>query len=560
MQKKIIASLVALTVLSSGCANTRLSPQIDKDVDASTKQASAKVKQLEQTTQKKSVVEHQQGMWLAGKPIALEKTRQLPAQLLQQITMNREVNSLNDVAERITVNTGIPVFITPEAANPMAMTGGAPGMPAAGGMPGVPGMAPPLPSPIGGMPGTPGMSGLPGQFGMFQPYSISYKGPVSGLLDLVAAKYGVSWEFREGRIVFFLTDTKTFTINAIPGTSKLQATVSSTTSGGSGSSGSGISTSSTSTSNGQSTSVDSDLSVWQGIEDSIKSMLSTRGKVIVSPATGTVTVTDTPNILSRVESYVDDENAKLSKQVMINVKVLSVNLSDKDQYGINWNVVFNQLSKNFGWTYSNAFPVDSGASSLALKVLNTATATNLTQLAGSQAIINAFSTQGKVSLVTSASVTTLNNQPVPVQVGRDTSYIQSVSTTATTNAGTTATITPGIVSSGFSMNLLPHMLDNNKLLLQYAIDISTLLDLKSVTSGGQTIQTPDMDKRNFLQRVALKSGETLILSGFEQSSNNMTRQGVGSPQNSALGGGINANTGRDVIVIMITPVTAEGAL
>ncbi|MEJ0003016.1 MAG: hypothetical protein WDN30_04645 [Pararobbsia sp.] len=64
-------------------------------------------------------------------------------------------------------------------------------------------------------------------------------------------------------------------------------------------------------------------------------------------------------------------------------------------------------------------------------------------------------------------------------------------------------------------------------------------------SGGQTIQLPTVDTRNFLQRVAVKSGQTLVISGYEGVMDQGNRQGVGAPENFALGGGVNAEHSRE---------------
>ncbi|MNJ61198.1 Outer membrane lipoprotein BfpB precursor [compost metagenome] len=65
---------------------------------------------------------------------------------------------------------------------------------------------------------------------------------------------------------------------------------------------------------------------------------------------------------------------------------------------------------------------------------------------------------------------------------------------------------------------------------------------------------PEIDNRIFNQTVRLKSGETLVLSGFDQTSEQGTKAGTGESWNFLLGGGVNRTTVRDVIVVMITPI------
>ncbi len=177
--------------------------------------------------------------------------------------------------------------------------------------------------------------------------------------------------------------------------------------------------------------------------------------------------------------------------------------------------------------------------------------------AGSQALINALSGQGHVSQVTSASLTTLNNQSAPLQVGRQTTYLASSTTTVTQGAGATTTLQPGLLTTGFSMTIVPHILERGRLMLQYAIDISSLLNMYTVNSNNSSIQAPDVDTRNFLQRVMLQTGDTLVMTGFEQNTLNTNLSGMGNANNSMLGGGVNGKRNRSVLVILIQPITAD---
>ncbi|MBP8275269.1 MAG: PilN family type IVB pilus formation outer membrane protein [Propionivibrio sp.] len=576
MSKRMLA--IAAVVALAGCSTAMISP-IKNEVIAQDAEAARMMKQAQRAPgsmpvqPKTSSVEHVDGIWLPVSKvsdIAAQSSAKDAAK--RRISVNREFRTIQEVAERVTLLTGIPVIVSPDTAPQAVQQAGVVG--AAGTVP-TPGVAiqagganavtpglPPLPGVTSGNYAV--SSNVYGGYGSYGQVPLSYDGPLSGFLDVAAARFGVSWEWTGDSIRMFRYTTKTFRIVALPGDTALQSTISNQTGGSGGS----TSTSGTSGSgNGSSTASSnltgvsfSGLSVWNAINDSIKGMLSPAGKVTVTAATGTVTVTDTPQIVSQVEKFVDGQNASLGKQVVVNVRVLSVDLNDSDEYGINWNLVYNSLSGNFGWTFNTAFAPTTGANSLALKILSTAGSASNSDIKawqGSQSIISALSTQGHVSQITSASLTTLNNQPAPLQVGRQTSYLASSTTTVTQGAGSTTTLQPGLITTGFSMSLVPHMLDKGKLMLQYAIDISSLLNLSQVTSGGSTIQTPDIDTRNFLQRVMLNSGDTLVMSGFEQSTLNATSQGMGDAGNVALGGGVRGKKARSVLVILIQPVVAD---
>src|SRR5690606_28678427 len=138
------------------------------------------------------------------------------------------------------------------------------------------------------------------------------------------------------------------------------------------------------------------------------------------------------------------------------------------------------------------------------------------------------------------SITTLNLKPAPILIGRQTTYLAEVSTTALAGNGTgsssTQSLTPGTITTGFNMTLLPYLMDGPEMLLQYSVNLSALNAMNTASSGGNMIQMPDLDNRIFSQSVRLRSGETLVLSGFDQTINNAKKRGTGDPNFWLLGG------------------------
>ncbi|MBV2234683.1 MAG: PilN family type IVB pilus formation outer membrane protein [Sterolibacterium sp.] len=540
----LIPLLLISLLATAGCASKRVAP-MQKNVSATNEEIGKYLQEINRShAGSKAVVDNAEGIWL---PVRKLRDNELQVSghraTSRRFSINREFRTIQDVAERVTLLMGVPVTVAPEALpSAQATQAGATANPAP--QPSLPGMAPAFGY---AMPGG-GQNGVP----------ISYDGPLSGFLDVAAARFGLSWEWMGDGIRFYRYTTRTFRLAALPGETILQNMVSNSTGGSS----SGGSSDSTSSETKQKTQVDSKLSVWSAIEDSIKGMLSEKGTVTVTAATGTVTVTDRPEIVSQVGKYIESQNASLSKQVVVNVRVLSVELSNGEQYGINWGLAYQSMSGNLGFKFSNNFidPASAGGSNLALNVLTTAgqaTNSDIQSWAGSQALINALSSQGHVSQITSASLTTLNNQSAPLQVGRQTTYLASSTTTVTQGAGSTTTLQPGMLTTGFSMTIVPHILDRGRLMLQYAVDISSLLRMYTVNSNNSSIQAPDVDTRNFLQRVMLNSGDTLVMTGFEQSTTNATTEGMGKASNPMLGGGVNGKRNRSVLVILIQPIVAD---
>lgn len=546
---KAIASLVALAL--TACSTAAMKPinegvkAVEKEIDVSNA-AIKNGKPLAAAPEK--TIKRSNSVWFPVTKVVETMPREAVESLKRTVTVNKRFMTINETASFVTSLTGIPTAVQltqTQMSSQTQTTGLTSQMGMMGSMTGMAG---------GGQGGT--MNGLAG----YNPataviHHIDYSGPISGLLDVIASRYNVNWEWEpSGRVRLFKTKTQTFRILALPGDTSLTSkigTSSTGTGGGGGTSGATTANSSAASSASEiNTGVEfRGMSVWKGIEDSIKTMLTTDGKVAVTPATGTVTVEDTPLILERVSRFVELQNQSLSKQVTINVKVLTVDLTDSNEYGINWDAVYKNISSSFGLALNNSFATTTGAPTLTYSVLGGG------RWDSTKAMISALSQQGKVSQVTSASLVTINNQPAPLQVAKQTTYLASSTTTlGVIGNGNTVSLTPGLLTTGFSMNMLPHILDNDKLMLQYSGDISALINLRTVTSGGSSIQTPEIDTRNFMQRVVISSGETLVVTGFEQFSLNGNTQGPISAEAVGAGGGVNTKQSKSQLIVLIQPV------
>ena len=74
------------------------------------------------------------------------------------------------------------------------------------------------------------------------------------------------------------------------------------------------------------------------------------------------------------------------------------------------------------------------------------------------------------------------------------------------------------------------------------------------------LQLPTMQMRGFVQEIAMRSGQTLILTGFEQTQEDISTSGVGKAKMGLLGGTANDTAERDTLVILVTPEVLQSPL
>ncbi|MCL1891714.1 MAG: hypothetical protein FWF97_00240 [Alphaproteobacteria bacterium] len=368
---------------------------------------------------------------------------------------------------------------------------------------------------------------------------VAYTGRLSGLLSQVATDLDLLWYYDKTNIVFYETETRTFALFALGTDVSYQSAIR--------------------TDDGNQVSLESNLREWEEVEKTLESIVdgAADAKFTVSRALGTITVTAPPSVLNRVGDYITRQNRRLAQLITIDVKVLQVSINNGSAFGLNLAAAINAAS---GLTIaaepSNTLGAVSNANTLNIAVLgaNAAGTANgsLDTIQGSKALITALSTQGKVSLVTNVGVTTRNNRIAPVSNTRKRGYIKRFESRNFTTVES-STVDQEDLETGFSMQLLPNVLDNGKVLLLFKMSIRELIALRNETIGAVTLQLPEVEERSFMQEVVMESGQILVLSGFERHANNDTRYGIGDPDFIALSGSRDSSSTRDVLVVILTP-------
>lgn len=421
---------------------------------------------------------------------------------------------------------------------------------------------PVAPTPYGSGTTLPGVAGGPGAsiYGGGKLIDVNYKGGLSGLLERVASDLGVYYKKSGADYTFYYYDTRTWHIDVDAGTTSQHSNVRSGTNTQASAQSSAGSSQNNSGDSGttQVADVAYETNFRKDFEDTIKQILSPQGKMAYAPSSGLLVVHDTPDRLNAIDSIVSATNAFASKQVLLNFSIVTFSKTHKTNNALNWNAVFKDLQQRFGVNLATQFPVDSGAISAGVSILDTAKGA-LGQWSGSQAIISALEQQGSVHIVKKPSMFAMNGQPTPQQNGVQTTYLASSSNTLTAGGSASgfsqSSLIPGMVTTGFNVVAKPFIYaDGKTMTLQFSMNLSQLLGIKEITDGTSKIQAPQVANNIIVQKVKIESGQTLIISGFESTENNTAEFGTGSAHNWLFGGGGSRDTNNTVGIVMVTPI------
>ncbi len=382
--------------------------------------------------------------------------------------------------------------------------------------------------------------GLPGLL------DISYTGTLRGLLELTASQsgYGFDYDEQARSVTFSALQVRTFVLSALTGEVSWESNISNksrgqkTSSQNSSNINSTVSSGDSQSETAQSNTTRTALDIWKDTEKAVRMLLSRAGSCSVNQAAGTITVRDTYARMRTIERCISQINARLERQVAMRVHVYALEVSDTSSFNAGLKTLF---------TSPDAI-VEAGS---AMQAASNLAGVSIVKgsLAGSGGFLEALGKWGRATQLTSASGLVLNNQPFPVQAIRRHAYLAGM-TRSTTQYDQSTEITPGEVTTGFAMTIVPHILPDSHVLLQYSITLSSLESMTNIERDNVCVQLPQVATRAFSQRTRLKRGQTLMLAGFEQD--------AGEAQNSA--GLLYAGRSRDAQkTLLVISIELEGA-
>jgi MSHA biogenesis protein MshL len=339
----------------------------------------------------------------------------------------------------------------------------------------------------------------------------------------------------EGKTVYVSKpkiETKMFPINYLAlrkiGTSNVDGSIGGTSTGGTSSGTSTVSgtgASGAAGASGSSVSVRSlsESDIWKNLEDNIKKLNSKEGTVFVNNQANMVVVTDYPRQLKSVAKFLEGIEAIVHRQVMIEAKIVEVQLSEGYQEGINWQILNGKL-----WDYT--ISVGQQLRSPIVLPGGTQTATDPPFFAffvgGSNLDVNntfveLLKTQGTLNIVSSPKIATLNNQRAVIKVAKQDVYFDVQQSTGSGASTPTVTYTPRFINIGLILDVIPQIDDAGNIILNIHPMLTNKVDkvAQPISTGvGATTYTyvPVLDVRETDTMVKVKDGDTVIIGGLLQ--------------------------------------------
>ncbi len=245
----------------------------------------------------------------------------------------------------------------------------------------------------------------------------------------------------------------------------------------------------------------------ESLKNAIGSMSSAYGTITINVKNNSLIICDTKENLERILTEVKKAD-KTPRQIMVEVVIVDVQLSDDTEIGINWdflsnepqNVIYRQnFTTRLGWNIPDpGIPDD--------------TAFNTTGLGGDFSVINndirnvvsMLQQKKDVEILASPRVMVLSGKTASIESVRELPYNEVIDTSQGGSMSST-----GFKKVGVTLNVTATLTDEDLIFLNVNSE-------QNVTVGESLTNVPIIDTRNTRSEVLLKDGQVVIIGGLRR--------------------------------------------
>lgn len=336
---------------------------------------------------------------------------------------------------------------------------------------------------------------------------------------------------------------------------------------------------------------ESEADFWSEMEAALIAIIGKEdGRSVVSnPHSGVVVVRAMPAELREIEQFILATQDVVERQVILEAKILEVQLDDGFRSGINWSILGRPGDgKTITGTQTGGGSIFDTGQAVTAGALGTLNPQNQVPISGADVssfggvfslalnlndftgFIELLETQGNVQVLSSPRVSTINNQKAVIKVGTDEFFVTSVSnnTTISGNATTSVpsvTLTPFF--SGIALDVIPQIDENDSVIMHIHPVVSEVVEqIRNITVGGQSQSLPlaRSSVRESDSIVRAQSNQIIVIGGLIQ---NSTTEDVASvpflgdlPVVGSLFRQTQQNSTKSELVILLKPIVVNSSL
>ncbi len=305
----------------------------------------------------------------------------------------------------------------------------------------------------------------------------------------------------------------------------------------------------------------SDTDIWADVASAVRTIIGAEGgrNVIVNAQSGIVVVRALPSELRQVEEFLNAMQGVVARQVMLEAKIIEVQLKDQFATGINWAAFGEHLAVGIlspgtllspqGIISSFTARGDDGNLLPNSQIRSNTAAPGFMQseaaVPGSvfglalqtssfAALLGFLETQGDLQVLSSPRIATLNNQKAVLKVGNDQFFVTNITNNQTTTTGGLIQNSPSITLepffSGVALDVTPQIDEAEQIILHIHPSVSrvfnktTDLDLGQAGTFRLPLASSDIRETDTIVRVG--NGNIVAIGGLMTEANDKTNSGM----------------------------------
>ncbi|WP_461210028.1 pilus (MSHA type) biogenesis protein MshL [Desulfocurvus sp. DL9XJH121] len=258
------------------------------------------------------------------------------------------------------------------------------------------------------------------------------------------------------------------------------------------------------------------------------------GYFALDPLTGTLYVRSSPGKIRAIAKMLNNLKSKLSKQVLIDARIMEVKLDDSFQFGIDFNWVAQRMAWGDGTTTVSL--LQRGAKAFGDRTFtDDQTAMTISGFKKGDdsfnAAVEAMQSFGGVKVVANPHVRAKHGQPALFSAGSSQKYVANITRDVDDEGNVTFTVETDSVFDGVMLGVVAYISEDDKIDLQIfpiksEVSGAGAEDLVEVTTAGDKIALPRVDVKTVNTTVRVNDGDTIILGGLIDKSHSKTDAGL----------------------------------
>jgi len=248
----------------------------------------------------------------------------------------------------------------------------------------------------------------------------------------------------------------------------------------------------------------------ENLKTTLEGMLSQYGSITVDSGTNTLIICDTKGNLEKIVAEIRKAD-KTPQQIMVEVVIVDVQLSDDTEIGVNWDIL---SDKTYDIGYRQNFTTRLSSTIESEATIGNATAFNTTGLGGDFSVISgtirnvvAMLQQKKdVEILASPRVMVVSGKTASIEAVRELPYNEITDTAA---GGIGALTSTQFKKVGVTLNVTATLTEDDLIFL-------TVNSEQNVAVGESVTEVPIIDTRIAKSEVLLQDGQVVIIGGLRR--------------------------------------------